>query len=132
MKGILPYLLAALGAGLGAMGRLALSKLTLTLGSTAFPVGTLTVNVVGSFLIGICGAFLVATEGGFRLGPGMQVFLITGVLGGFTTFSAFSLQTLYHLQRGEYALASLNVGASVVLCLAAVAGGFALGQVMRG
>lgn len=88
-----------------------------------FPWGTLAVNVIGSFLIGIMGA-LSQADASWNLGPGARQFLMIGVLGGFTTFSAFSLQTLNLLRDGESLYAAANVAASVLVCLLAVWAGF--------
>ena len=93
--------------------------------SVAFPWGTLTVNIVGSLLIGILAA-LVAPEGRSLLSPSLRQFLMLGVLGGFTTFSSFSLQTLELLRDGEWFMASANILLSVAACLIAVWIGFTL------
>jgi CrcB protein len=93
--------------------------------SVGFPWGTLTVNVAGSLLIGVIAA-LVTPEGRSVLTPGMRQFLMLGVLGGFTTFSSFSLQTLELLRDGEWFMASANILLSVAVCLLAVWVGFAL------
>ena len=81
-------------------------------------------NVTGSFTIGLLAA-LVAADGRLSLGADARAFLMVGVLGGFTTFSSFSLETLNLARSGALAPAMLNVAGSVVLCLAAVSVGFA-------
>ena len=81
-----------------------------------FPWGTLAVNVIGSFLMGVLVIVLAQRDGGIRAAP----FLITGVLGGFTTFSAFSLDTMAIYERGEFALAGFYVAGSVLLSLGAI------------
>lgn len=86
-----------------------------------FPWGTLAVNVAGSFLMGAL-VVILARESGTRLTP----FLMTGLLGGFTTFSAFSLDALTLYERGEIALAGTYVIASVLLSLTAIVLGMAL------
>jgi CrcB protein len=83
--------------------------------------GTLFVNVTGSFLIG-----LLAATGSSH--PMMRYLLIVGVMGGYTTFSAFSLQTLELFQKGDTTLALANVALSMVLCLAGVWLGFVAGR----
>jgi CrcB protein len=88
------------------------------LGET-FPVGTLVINVLGSFLIGFV-ATLTAPEGRYFAGSTTRQFVMTGILGGFTTFSSFSLQTLNLARDGEWWLASLNCVLSLVLCLLGV------------
>jgi CrcB protein len=112
--------LVALGGALGASLRFLLG---LGLARDGFPVAILTCNVLGSFLMGLAAVALG------RAGlAGWQPFLLTGVLGGFTTFSAFSLETLTLLERGMAAQAALYVAASVGLSLLALAAGLALGR----
>ncbi len=118
------YLWVALGGALGSVLRFAVSEwMGLRYGS-AFPWGTMAVNVVGSLLIGLLAA--MAVPEGVRLlsQTPARAFLIVGLCGGFTTFSTFSLQTLVLMQGGQWAAAGANVVASVVLCLAAVAAGY--------
>lgn len=105
-----------LGGGIGAGLRYLTNVGALRLFGPGFPVATLVVNVLGSFLMGML-VELLAQRGGQRLAP----FLMTGVLGGFTTFSAFSLDSMTLWQRGETVLALVYVGMSVVLSLAAIA-----------
>jgi fluoride exporter len=109
------------GGGAGAVARFMLGiGMTRWLG-VAFPWGTLAANVIGSFLIGAL-AMLLPQDGPYRL------LLITGVLGGFTTFSAFSLETIQLAQRGEAALAAAYVVASVAFSLGAAALGWFLAR----
>jgi len=114
----------ALGGALGSVARYALSGIAVRWLGAAFPYGTLFVNVMGSFAIGLLAA-LVAADGRPQLGADARAFLLVGVLGGFTTFSSFSLETLNLARSGALAPALLNVAGSVVLCLAAVSLGFA-------
>jgi fluoride exporter len=114
----------ALGGALGSVARYALSGIAVRSLGAAFPYGTLFVNVTGSFAIGLLAA-LVAADGRPQLGADARAFLLVGVLGGFTTFSSFSLETLNLARSGALAPALLNVAGSVVLCLAAVYLGFA-------
>jgi CrcB protein len=86
-------------------------------GSTSFPVGTLVVNVLGCCAIGVLSE-LSETRG--LLSPDSRALLIVGLLGGFTTFSAFANETVSAVRDGDVALASLNVLASVALCLGGV------------
>lgn len=102
-------LYAAMGGALGA----ALRYLTCLV--VAFPFGTLAVNVLGSLAMGL--AFVLLLDRGMDRGA---VFFMTGILGGFTTFSAFSLDALRLYERGDGAFALAYVAASVVLSLAAV------------
>ena len=114
----------ALGGALGSVARYALSGIAVRWLGAAFPYGTLFVNATGSFAIGLLAA-LVAADGRPSLGADARAFLLVGVLGGFTTFSSFSLETLNLARSGALAPALLNVAGSVVLCLAAVSLGFA-------
>ena len=98
---------------------------------TFFPCGTLTVNTVGSFLMGlIMGILLLLTEqANFVAGP-WKLLLTVGFLGGFTTFSSFSMETLTLLRGGSYIYAALNVLANLVLGLIAVTGGLVLSRII--
>ncbi len=123
-------LVLALGGALGTLGRYGLSLLTLPI-SQATPWGTILINVLGSFLIGGFGT-LTLSHGRFPLSEEARLFVMVGVCGGFTTFSSFSLQTLDLLRSGQTARALLNVTASVVLCVAAVALGHLLASHLNG
>jgi fluoride exporter len=115
-------LLVALGGALGSVLRHLISAMFIAKGfATFWP--TLFVNVLGSFLIGIAASTRIA-------GPGdvTRYFFMVGVLGGFTTFSTFSLQTLELFQKGNVPLALGNIGLSLLLCLAGVWLGHLLGQ----
>lgn len=113
-------LLVFLGSGLGGALRHGVNLASLRLlGPGAFPFGTLAINVVGSFAMGLVVA-LFAARGGAG-GPGLRLFLTTGILGGFTTFSAFSLEAVLLWERGEVASAALYVAGSVLLAIAALA-----------
>lgn len=109
----------ALGSAMGGVARFLASVLLAERLGQSFPWGTLLVNVTGSFLIGLLAAAALP-DGRPWLGPSARLLLLTGVLGGYTTFSAFSLQALELLQAGQPAHAGLYVAASVVLCLLAV------------
>jgi len=121
------YLWIAVGSGLGGMARYASSGLIAAQLGIAFPWGTLTVNVVGSFLIGVLAA-VTGPDGRWPLAPDIQRFLTVGFLGGFTTFSAFSLETLQLLRDGAMLRAGAYVSLSVALCLLAVTVGFGAGS----
>jgi CrcB protein len=111
------YLLVFLGGGLGAAARHTINIVSARLLGTAFPYGTLTVNVVGSLAMGLIAAYF-AFKG--DASQHWRLFIATGVLGGFTTFSAFSLDVAVLYQRGEVGLALGYVLASVVLSIAAL------------
>lgn len=119
-----PYLQVAMGGAVGATARYALSR-GIGWHGPGFPVATGIANVTGSFCMGLLAA-IFALRGGHPWAP----LLLTGVLGGFTTFSAFSLDTLTLVERGQAGAAVLYVVLSVGLSLAAVVGGLALGRVV--
>jgi fluoride exporter len=113
----------ALGGAIGACLRFLASSAALRLLGAGFPYGTLAVNVTGSFLMGVLVAVL-AEKGGMRLAP----FLLSGILGGFTTFSAFSLDAVTLWERGQTWTAVGYVGASVLLSLVALVAGLQLAR----
>jgi CrcB protein len=113
------YLWIALGSGLGGVARFALSGLVANHFGETFPWGTLIVNILGSFVIGLFST-LTAPEGRLFVGATSRQFVMTGILGGFTTFSSFSLQTLSLARDGEWLRAGGNAVGSLVLCLFAV------------
>ncbi|SNX68508.1 camphor resistance protein CrcB [Cereibacter ovatus] len=110
----------ALGGALGASARYLVNVASMRLFGAGFPVGTMTVNILGSFLMGVL-VLVLAMKGGNRFAP----FLMTGILGGFTTFSAFSLDAVTLYERGQVGLAAVYVGGSVVLSLVAMFAGMA-------
>ncbi len=117
---MLTSLYVALGGALGSVVRFWLSGAIAARYGATFPYGTLVVNVVGSFVIGLLAA-LTIPDGRFLLPPPARVFFMIGVCGGFTTFSAFSLQTYALMLEGEWLRAAANTLLSVFLCLFAVA-----------
>ncbi|HOE00014.1 MAG TPA: fluoride efflux transporter CrcB [Kiritimatiellia bacterium] len=112
-----------LGGALGSIGRYLLSGWVTQQVTGRFPAGTLTVNVLGCLGIGILAGLAVKEE---YFSHAARLFLFTGVAGGFTTFSAFGLETFYLLQRAQWGLAGGYVAASVAGCLLALAAGFAI------
>jgi CrcB protein len=121
------YALVAVGGAAGSVLRFWLANAIQHRAGTAFPWGTIAVNLIGSFLIGFI--FCATLEGArFAASAQWRNFLMIGVLGGFTTFSAFSLQTLELWRAGNAMHALLNVLVSVGVCLAAVAAGWAAGN----
>lgn len=110
----------ALGGGLGAVGRYAVGAGALAVFGPGFPLGTLLANVIGGFLMG------VVVEAGalkFSYSPELRAFLTVGLLGGFTTFSAFSLESALMMERGEWGLAFIYIVGSAVLAIAALFAG---------
>lgn len=108
------YLLVGLGSALGGMARHGISVALLKAFAQPFPLGTFLVNVAGSFCIGLVAA---ASASSFASSENWRLFLSTGVLGGFTTFSAFSLQTVQLLKAGQAGMAAFYVCSSVLCCL---------------
>lgn len=106
----------AVGGAIGASARYLTSIGAVRYLGAGFPWGTLAVNVIGSFLMGLLVVYL-AHKDATRFAP----FLLTGILGGFTTFSAFSLEAMALYDRGETMLAAFYIGASVILSLSALA-----------
>lgn len=106
----------AVGGAVGALMRFFVSTGTYFLLGRGFPYGTLVVNVLGSLLMG---ALFVLLSDRLALGPEWRGGLLVGLLGAFTTFSTFSLETLVLLEEGRWLGASANVFLSVTLCLAA-------------
>src|SRR5215208_1729820 len=102
------YLLVFLGAGIGGALRHGVNVGCARMCGTAFPWGTLTVNVVGSFLMGLIAAWL-AYKAGEEWSQPLRLFLTTGILGGFTTFSAFSLDVMLLWERGDPGIAAAYV-----------------------
>jgi CrcB protein len=112
-----------IGAGIGGLARHFLNAWVTALMGTGFPHGILAINVIGSTAMG-----LVAGWFAFRGAevPELRLFLATGILGGFTTFSAFSMDFAHLAQRGDLALGLVYVAASVLLSIAAVFAGLAI------
>lgn len=116
-------LLVAIGGAIGSAARHLTGQAALRLFGPAFPWGTLAVNIVGSLAIGIF-AELIARR--FESSPELRLFIITGILGGFTTFSAFSLEVSAMAERGDYVTAAAYILLSIVISVAAVFAGLAL------
>jgi CrcB protein len=117
------YLIVFLGAGIGGALRHGVNVGATRLFGFGFPFGTLIVNIVGSFLIGLFAGYFAFRPG---IGQHMRLFLTTGLLGGFTTFSAFSLDTALLVERHSYGLAAGYVVGSVSAGLLALFLGLSL------
>jgi CrcB protein len=117
----------AMGGAIGSLARHFVSGFVMRLLGLAFPFGTLAVNIAGSLAMG----FLVeALALKFNLSPALRGFLTVGLLGGFTTFSAFSLEVALLIERNTYALAAVYVVASVALSVGALFLGLFLGRMV--
>jgi CrcB protein len=128
--------LVAVGGALGSVARYWAALLIdnnsrglLPWGQT-FPWGTLLVNITGCFVIGFF-ATLTQPEGRFQAGSDARLFFMTGICGGYTTFSSFSLQTLNLVRDGDWLKAGANVALSVALCMIAVWLGYFLAMVLN-
>jgi len=113
------YLWITLGSALGGLARFALSGFVAHHVGETFPWGTLIVNVSGSFIIGFFST-LTNPDGRFLVSGTTRQFVTTGLLGGFTTYSSFSLQTLSLARDGEWFRAGANATATFVICFIAV------------
>lgn len=121
-------LLIGAGGFIGSVFRYVVSGLAQSLSqSIAFPYGTLAVNILGCFCIGLLSELVDARA---FIGTDTRAFLVVGILGGFTTFSAFGNETMNLIREGEAALALMNVGAQVLLGLGAVWLGYTLAYVI--
>lgn len=126
--------LVFVGGGVGAVARYGLVRVAETSFGTGFPYGVLAANIVGSFAMGLVAGWLLIRGGGF--GPFLdmegheaaKLAFATGLLGGFTTFSAFSLDAVRLWEAGSHSAAFAYVGLSVALALAALIAGLALAR----
>ncbi len=120
-----PVLNIALGGAIGAVMRFLVATGVHRAFGQGFPYGTLTVNTVGSLAMGFLYVWLIERTG---LPPAWRALLMTGFLGGFTTFSAFSIESLQLIQTGELGKAALNILLNVLLCLLAAWAGVMIGR----
>ncbi|HQV40601.1 MAG: fluoride efflux transporter CrcB [Moraxellaceae bacterium] len=116
MNALHPLLLVAIGGALGSMARYSTAAAVNRMMQSAFPWGTLVVNVAGSLLIGML-MVLLFKAGEWR--ENGRFLLVTGMMGGFTTFSSFSWETLKLLEDGRLIMAITNIFASIAICLLA-------------
>src|SRR5215472_16878185 len=112
-------LIVMAGGALGTLARYLIGLAALPI-SQDLPWGTIIINIVGSFIIGLFGTMTLA-HGRYPAPDNLRLFVMVGICGGFTTFSSFSLQTLDLLRAGALVRAGVNIVASVVLCVLAVA-----------
>ena len=110
-----PFLLVGAGGAIGAMARYGFATAISRLWPMGFPLATLLINIIGSTLMGVVMGLLAKFTPSWS--EPARLFLAVGILGGFTTFSAFSLDTIVLFERGEWVMAGLYVLLSVALCL---------------
>jgi fluoride exporter len=123
-------LLVALGGAVGTLARYGIGEWAQPI-SRSLPWGTIIINVSGSFVIGFFGTLTLA-NGKYPVSGDARLFVMVGLCGGFTTFSAFSLQTLDLLREGAAFRAGVNVVLSVTLCVVATAAGHAIASSLNG
>jgi fluoride exporter len=116
-----------IGGGLGSILRYLLSGAIYRWTNSVFPLGTIAVNTIGCFLIGL---MMVGMGGRFIVSPSLRIFLTIGLLGGFTTFSTFSYETIALLKDGEILFSTINIIGSFVACLAATYAGTLAGKLL--
>lgn len=119
------YIIIGLGGFLGSIARFGLASVIQTRTESLFPYGTLAVNIIGCFVIGL---LMTLFQERVTVGPNLRLFLVIGLLGGFTTFSSFSYDTFAMLKSGNVLGAGLNAGMSLFGCLAATWAGFYAGE----
>jgi len=122
---VVTYFWIAVGSAIGGVTRYWCSVMTARWLGETFPWGTIFVNILGSFIIGFF-ATLTGPDGRIFVGTTARQFVMIGICGGYTTFSSFSIQTLYLMNDGEWLYASGNITISVVACLVAVWAGHTL------
>lgn len=121
--------LVGVGGALGCLARYGLSEASAALLPSKFPIGTLLANFIGCLLVGVFGYFFVDRQ---ALTPQHKLLLVTGFLGGLTTFSSFGYETLLLARDEDYRAAALNIAANLILSLAGVWGGWAGARAMWG
>lgn len=122
---LLVYFAVAIGGAIGSLLRFAISLWLLDRVGAGFPWGTLGINILGSFLMGM---LLVAFTEHWQVNPAIRYGILAGVLGGFTTFSAFSMETLQLLQAEAWMKAIGYMLASVLFCLGGAGLGYLMGR----
>jgi fluoride exporter len=118
------WILVGVGGALGSIARHGLNQWVLSRPTGGFPLGIFVINILGSVAIGVIAG--AAASGRWTTSPEARAFLMVGVLGGFTTFSSFSLDTLTLIRSGQAGYAIVNVAGQVVLSLLGVAAGYSL------
>jgi CrcB protein len=122
---MIKWLAVGVGGAVGSMARHGVNVMMTRAGVPANPYATLVVNITGCAVIGVLAGLLAG--GRLAMSPTTRLFVFVGILGGFTTFSSFGLDTLTLSHQGRHAAAAWNVAVQVVVGLAAVAGGYFVG-----
>jgi fluoride exporter len=120
-------LLVALGGAIGSGGRYLLSDLVQRYASSSFPYGTFVVNATGCLMFGV---IVASADERFLIGSAMRTFLLMGVIGGFTTFSSFSFESVQLARNGEYLLAAVNGFGQLVVGFVGVWLGYVVARVL--
>ena len=116
----------ALGGGIGTIARYIVSGIDYKMSNGVFPLSTLVINVSGSLIIGL----LWGLVDRFAVSPNLRLFIFIGILGGYTTFSTFSLETFNLMRDGEYHIALMNIILSTVLSIVAVFVGYFVSRLL--
>jgi CrcB protein len=122
-----PYLLVAVGGALGSVARYGFGVLVGQVWSATFPLATMLINIAGSLAMGLFIGYITKTTPDWQADA--RLFVAVGIFGGFTTFSSFSLDAIFMLERGDVGQAVLYILVSVIIGIAALYGGL---LVMRG
>jgi fluoride exporter len=120
---LLNLLLVAIGGALGSVARFLLTAVVLRVSGSLFPLGTFAVNLVGCIVFGVIAG---AAEHRLPLAPGTRLFLLVGLLGGFTTFSSYAFESVALVRDGQFLAASVNIVGQVVVGLAGLWAGYVL------
>jgi CrcB protein len=120
---ILNIFLIAIGGALGSVARYLISTFVLRTTGTLFPLGTFVVNVIGCLAFG---AIAGAASQRVQLAPALRLFLLTGILGGFTTFSSYAFESFTLVRDGQFLWASLNIAGQVIAGLAGMWAGYVI------
>jgi CrcB protein len=123
------YLIVFLGGGLGAAARHGVNLLAARLVGTGYPFGTFGINVLGSFLMGVIAEYFALKSG---MSQPLRLLLTTGIMGGFTTFSTFSLETALLVERDQFVAAGIYVAASIMIGIGALFAGLAVVRFLVG
>ncbi|MDR5818272.1 fluoride efflux transporter CrcB [Caballeronia sp. LZ033] len=129
MQSFLSFVLVFVGGGLGSMARHLAGRASLALFGPSFPYGTLGINVLGSFAMGVVAGWF-ALRG--HADQSVRLFLTTGIIGGFTTYSTFSLETALLWERGDVLSVMFYVGGTLLLGFVGIFGGLALARAALG